>query len=142
MSGGPGQSSLFSVFYENGPWKFRKNGFSKEEESKFKIELNPYSWNMFANMLYIDSPIGTGFSKASDAEKYVSTTDEVVSYVETFLAKFLDEHPKFKGRDFYIAGKSYSGRFVAALTRRLLAKEFDLNLKGIAIGNGDIDPYT
>ena len=57
LTGGPGCSSEVALLYENGP--FRLN------EQK-QIERNPYSWNNFANLLYVDQPIGTGFSKGGE----------------------------------------------------------------------------
>ena len=39
-----GCSSELAMLYENGPYKFDKNG---------KLVLNPYSWNTNANVLYV-----------------------------------------------------------------------------------------
>ena len=51
LTGGPGCS--LAIFYENGPFKINDN---------LTLKLNPYSWNTNANMLYVDQPVGTGYS--------------------------------------------------------------------------------
>lgn len=56
LNGGPGCSSLLGMVYENGPFVF--------EEGTSKFMINPYSWNLKANLLYITSPGGVGFSKS------------------------------------------------------------------------------
>lgn len=55
LTGGPGCSSELAVFYENGPMRL-ENG---------QAVKNDISWNNKANLLYLDNPIGTGFSKGS-----------------------------------------------------------------------------
>ena len=68
--------SQIGLFQENGPCHF-VNGSSTPS-------LNPYSFNSVANMLYVDQPIGTGFSygtddAASTAHVYDIRTGGVVS---------------------------------------------------------------
>ncbi|KAF7556320.1 hypothetical protein G7Z17_g1569 [Cylindrodendrum hubeiense] len=53
LNGGPGASSMFGLFTENGPCYINRNLTS---------EPNPWSWNKDYNMLYIDQPVQTGFS--------------------------------------------------------------------------------
>jgi len=55
MNGGPGCSSLLSMFMAHGPWRFKPNSTL--------LERNEYSWNRHANMLYLESPVGTGFTQ-------------------------------------------------------------------------------
>jgi carboxypeptidase C (cathepsin A) len=55
LNGGPGCSSMIGLFQENGPCTFNNVSGSTPV-------LNPNSWNNYANMLYVDQPIGTGFS--------------------------------------------------------------------------------
>jgi cathepsin A (carboxypeptidase C) len=62
----------------------------------------------------------------------------------TFLKGFVEQNPEFAGRDFYITGESYAGHYVPAISHYLLFNEtgVDLNLKGLAIGNGLTDPFA
>ncbi|KAJ3021280.1 hypothetical protein HKX48_008834 [Thoreauomyces humboldtii] len=53
LQGGPGASSMYSVFQESGPCHILRDGTA---------ELNPWSWNQEANMIYLDQPVGAGFS--------------------------------------------------------------------------------
>ena len=54
LSGGPGASSVFALFTENGPCNFSKGATTPE--------ANPWSWNKEYNLLYVDQPVQTGFS--------------------------------------------------------------------------------
>ncbi|MEI6791420.1 MAG: hypothetical protein WCK42_09600, partial [Myxococcaceae bacterium] len=53
LNGGPGSSSLLGFLYEQGPYIVTP---------ALTVEANPFSWNDKVNMLYIDQPLGTGFS--------------------------------------------------------------------------------
>lgn len=54
MNGGPGSSSMIGLMQENGPCTVNADSNS--------TELNPWSWNNYVNMLYIDQPNQVGFS--------------------------------------------------------------------------------
>ena len=54
LNGGPGASSLGGLLYENGPFSINDDGET--------LRRNPFSWNQHANMLYLESPVGVGFS--------------------------------------------------------------------------------
>ena len=54
LGGGPGFSSIISATFENGPCIVGVDSNS--------TMLNPYSWNNNANIIYLDSPVMTGFS--------------------------------------------------------------------------------
>ncbi|WPH00639.1 Hypothetical protein R9X50_00346900 [Acrodontium crateriforme] len=100
LNGGPGCSSLIGLFQENGPCHFRPGATEPI--------LNRYSWNTYANMLYVDQPIGTGFSYGDD------TTDSTLTaapYVWTLLQAFYSHFPHYKNRDFGIFTESYGGHY-------------------------------
>ena len=132
LTGGPGCASEVALFYENGPYQFNEDS---------TLKSNPYSWNAVSNLLYVDQPIGTGFSKGGVHDARSET--EVAEDMAQMLRGFLVQNPEFEGRDFYITGESYAGHYVPAISHYLVneASDVNLNLKGIAIGNGLTDPY-
>ena len=61
LNGGPGASSIFGNFLENGPLQISQNGTG--QNASYTITNNPLgSWADAATMVYVDQPIGTGFS--------------------------------------------------------------------------------
>jgi len=64
--------------------------------------------------------------------------------MELFIKGFLEENPDFLGRDFYITGESYAGHYIPAISYHFVKNVPDLgvNFKGMAIGNGWVDPYV
>jgi vitellogenic carboxypeptidase-like protein len=56
INGGPGASSLFGLFLENGPLRIMKS------DDDINILYQEDSWLEAGNLLYIDNPVGSGFS--------------------------------------------------------------------------------
>jgi cathepsin A (carboxypeptidase C) len=135
LTGGPGCASEIALFYENGPYQFEDDGKT--------LKSNPYSWNSHANLLYVDQPVGTGFSHAGLT--HLSTNEEeIAENMAQFMIKFLAKYPQLEGKDFYITGESYAGHYIPAITHNFVFKhkeDLNINFKGMAIGNGLVDPY-
>ncbi|KAH8506724.1 hypothetical protein H0E87_013502 [Populus deltoides] len=127
LNGGPGCSSIGAgAFCEHGPFK----------PSGEILLKNDYSWNKEANMLYLESPAGVGFSYSSNDSFYTYVTDEITAQDNlVFLERWFDEFPEYKGRDFFITGESYAGHYVPQLATLIVQSKAKFNLKGIAIGN-------
>jgi len=83
LTGGPGCASEIALFYENGPYQFNTDGKT--------LKSNPSSWNSNANLLYVDQPVGTGFSKG--ASKLDRNEDQVAEDMAAFMIKFLEKYP-------------------------------------------------
>jgi len=137
LTGGPGCSSELAIFYENGPFKIIDD----------KVTTNPHAWNENANLLYIDQPVGTGFSKAAKIWDLKTNETAIAADMAETISKFLVLHPEFVQREFYITGESYAGHYIPALGHFLHTHKDedylkDLNLKGVAIGNGLVDPLN
>ena len=91
---------MIGLFQENGPCHF-VNGQTTPS-------LNPYSFNSYANMLYIDQPIGVGFSYGTDS---VTSTVTAAPYVWKLLQAFYAQFPQYENRNFGIFTESYGGHY-------------------------------
>eukprot|EP01133_Synstelium_polycarpum_P015745 gene15745-18707_t len=136
LTGGPGCSSELAVFYENGPWKLNED---------LTTSPNPYSWNKVANVLYVDSPVGTGFSYVTNPDGYATNEDEVAANLYSMLTQFYAAHPKYANLPFYVFGESYAGHYVPAFSYYIYTmnqNQFNtkINLKGMAVGNAMVYP--
>ncbi|CAK9147525.1 unnamed protein product [Ilex paraguariensis] len=141
LNGGPGCSSLaYGAMQELGPFRVHSDG-----KTLFK---NRFAWNHAANVLFLESPAGVGFSYSnttSDYEKGGDKRTAADNYV--FLLNWLERFPEYKKRDFYISGESYAGHYVPELAHTILhhnkkANTSLINLKGIIIGNAVINDET
>lgn len=70
--------------------------------------LNEYSWNTYSNMLYVDQPIGVGFSYGTDS---ATSTITAAEYVWAFLQNFYAAFPTYESRDFALFTESYGGHY-------------------------------
>ncbi|XVF46256.1 hypothetical protein PTKIN_Ptkin03bG0013200 [Pterospermum kingtungense] len=136
LTGGPGCSSELALFYENGPFHFSKN---------LSLLWNDYGWDKASNILFVDQPTGTGFSYTTDDSDIRHDEKGVSNDLYDFLQEFFKQHPQYVKNDFYITGESYAGHYIPAFAARVhqgnKAKEgIQVNLKGLAIGNGLTDP--
>uniref|UniRef100_A0A7C9FLW6 Carboxypeptidase n=1 Tax=Opuntia streptacantha TaxID=393608 RepID=A0A7C9FLW6_OPUST len=103
LNGGPGCSSIaYGMAEEIGPFHIRKDGKS--------VYLNRHSWNKVANVLFLDSPAGVGFSYSNTSSDLHTNGDKRTAQDNLkFLLGWFEQFPQYKGRDFYIAGESYGG---------------------------------
>ncbi|CAD5217188.1 unnamed protein product [Bursaphelenchus xylophilus] len=131
LNGGPGCSSFFGTIVENGPFRLDPG-----DDVELVLKENPHAYNTFANVLYLESPAGVGFSVNENPD---FANDDNTTAIDnlTFLKAFLEVHTNFKGRDFYISGFSYAGAYVPTLAEKVLeaGDSLALKLKGLAMGN-------
>ncbi|CDP11023.1 unnamed protein product [Coffea canephora] len=139
LNGGPACSSIaFGEAEEIGPFRPTADGKS--------VYLNPYAWNQVANIIFVESPAGTGFSYSNTSSDLYNTGDRSTGKDNlAFILGWLERFPQYKGRDFYLLGESYGGHFVPQLSTLIIrhnkAAAKKINFKGILIGNVLIDDY-
>lgn len=134
LTGGPGCGGEMSIFYENGPWHVNDD---------LTLRKNPYSWNEVANVIYVDQPLGSGFSSTQKPENRARDQDDVNEALYLFLQNFMEKYPEYKGRNFYVAGESYAGHYVPGITAYIISQNNpDMNIISSAIGNGWVNPRT
>ncbi|KAL0334949.1 UNVERIFIED_CONTAM: Serine carboxypeptidase-like 1 [Sesamum radiatum] len=84
LTGGPGCSGFSGLIYEIGPLAFDVEAFDGSLPS---LIINPYSWTKIANIIFIDSPVGTGFSYANTSQPYNNSDSKSAQYNYSFLRK-------------------------------------------------------
>ncbi|CAD5224598.1 unnamed protein product [Bursaphelenchus okinawaensis] len=135
LNGGPGCSSIGGLLAEYGPFYVTKDGSALVE--------NIFAWNREFNVLFLESPIGVGFSyKTGDPLQYSTGDDETAELNLHALSDFfLRVQTRYRRRKWFLSGESYAGIYIPTLTELVLEaisrKQFpNARFQGIAIGNG------
>jgi len=137
LQGGPGASSLYGLFTENGPFSVSK---------KLKLVKRPYSWHLNHHLIYIDNPVGTGFSFTDNDLGYAKNEVDVGENLYRALSQFFTIFDELKPLPFFVTGESYGGKYVPAISYTIHTKNKNapadkkINLSGLTIGNGLCDP--
>ncbi|KAI9688577.1 MAG: Cell death protease [Bathelium mastoideum] len=136
LNGGPGCSSEDGALMEVGPYRVNGDG---------SLGYNNGSWDEFANLLFVDNPVGTGFSYV-DTNSYIHELQTMASQMITFLDKWFEVFPEYMHDDIYLAGESYAGQHIPYIAKAILDRNSKpgvtdpWNLSGMLIGNGWISP--
>jgi vitellogenic carboxypeptidase-like protein len=131
LQGGPGSSSIqIGLLNELGPFRL---------DSNLNLVDNPYTWNKDYHVLFIDQPVGTGYSFTGTGG-YATTGQELARDLYTALTQFFKLYPAYSKNDFYVFGESYGGKYVPYIASHILQQGSVIPLKGIGIGNGISDP--
>ncbi|CAN0905748.1 Serine carboxypeptidase-like 17 [Linum grandiflorum] len=109
LTGGPGCSAFSALAYEIGPIYFEVKEYNGSLPS---LVLNPNSWTHVASIIFLDMPVGTGFSYATTDEASQSGDFLQIQQADQFFRKWLIEHPEFISNQVYVGGDSFSGLIV------------------------------
>ncbi|KAJ8687305.1 hypothetical protein QAD02_023099 [Eretmocerus hayati] len=137
LQGGPGATSLFGLFTENGPFSVTRNQ---------TLKTRKYSWNVNHNVIYIDNPVGTGYSFTENDLGYAVNETDVGRDMHTALVQFFNLFHELQPNEFFVTGESYAGKYVPSVSHAIkdynIKAKIKINLQGLAIGNGLSDPYN
>ncbi|KAI9360774.1 Alpha/Beta hydrolase protein, partial [Zopfochytrium polystomum] len=138
FNGGPGCSSMDGVFLENGP-------FHVTPESK--VVMKKFSWIQAATVVFVDQPLGTGYSTYDQTPGTfgapAKTLEQVTSYLRTFMNGFYTVFPHLLNSDVYFGGESYAGVYIPYFATSITSSGSNwppMSMKGLIIGNGWMDP--
>ncbi|KAI0075950.1 serine carboxypeptidase [Panus rudis PR-1116 ss-1] len=143
LNGGPGSSSMIGLFQELGPCRINNDSST--------VSLNPYAWNEVANVLFIDQPVGVGFSHGTTT---VGTSQQAAADTWKFLQFFFADSrfSKFQKNDFAIWTESYGGHYGPTFADYFLQQNaaiakgsisgIPINLKVLGVGDGLTDPLS
>ena len=144
-NGGPGSSSFWGFFLENGPYEVG-NGASYETLDPGTVTARPMGWNTQANYLIFEHPLTVTLSFPNN-EANVPT--DVKSGIEQFyqaLQSFMDKHPELRDSPLLLAGESYGGTYVPllanAISQGMKAGDKAINLVGQILISGWVNPLV
>eukprot|EP01031_Cornospumella_fuschlensis_P032318 gene32318-39085_t len=131
-NGGPGCSGLLGLFTEFGPWR---------PTSNTTVERNPFSWTRLANIVFLEQPVGVGFSYTLE-EGLIDNFNDFRAAQDNLLVikKFYEKFPERVGQDFYLSSESYGGHYIPHWTLQVLndASSLKQYFRGYLVGN----PFT
>lgn len=108
LTGGPGMPSTgYGNFIEIGA---------------LDMDLKPrnHTWVKYCNILFIDSPVGVGYSYLANNETNTATNvEEIGKDLVTFLQLFLKGNKNFESVPLYIFGESYGGKVTVEFAYQL-----------------------
>ncbi|KAL6615448.1 hypothetical protein ACP70R_037718 [Stipagrostis hirtigluma subsp. patula] len=137
LTGGHRCSVFSGLAYEIGPVRFVVAPYNG---SLPRLRYDPNTWTKVSHILFVDSPVGAGFSFSKHPKGY--EVGDVLSSLQLheFLIKWFSDHPEYLVNPFYIGGDSYAGKLVPFLTQKISegieARRWPLlNLKGYLVGN-------
>jgi len=99
---------MLGLMMENGPFRWLPGTYAPV--------VNPWSWNRLAHVVYVDQPIGTGYSTGPITS---NDQDDVARDFAQFWRRFIDTFGLFGSR-VYFSGESYAGMYVPYIAGHML----------------------
>jgi carboxypeptidase C (cathepsin A) len=94
LQGGPGASSQFGAFTEIGPIRITSD----------RIYEFGKSWNIMGHTVFIDQPLGVGFSYNDKTKPLVNSARQAADHLLNFLSNLYKQWPALKTSPLYITG--------------------------------------
>lgn len=136
VQGGPGSPFFLTLFIENGPLVVAADNNN--------VTAREYAWTRNYHLLYIDSPVGTGYSFTNDTRGLATTFDMVANESYNFLQQFFTLFSEYQDNEFYLTGSSFGGQFISAIGYKIHQERGRalMNFKGLSIGAPVVDPKS
>ncbi|KAG0688195.1 Cell death protease, partial [Pichia californica] len=133
LNGGPGCSSMDGALLEIGPLRIK---------DKNSIIWND-GWFNVADLIFIDQPIGTGFSIKMSNDEFESglldSSNHLIKFIDNYFNIFTENYNKYDS--IIIAGESYAGQYIPHLARLMKdSNRYSNKLSALLLGNAWLDP--
>ncbi|KAK4358647.1 hypothetical protein RND71_020876 [Anisodus tanguticus] len=132
LQGGPGASGVgIGNFEEVGP---------------LDTNLKPRNstWLRKADLLFVDNPVGVGYSYVEDNKLFVKTDVEAATDLTTLLIKNFNRNQTLQQSPLYIVAESYGGKYAVTLAlsalKAIQSGKLKLKLGGVVLGDSWISP--
>lgn len=139
-NGGPGSSSFWGFFLENGPYEITS-------ASKPELKEREQGWNNHANYMIFEHPLSVMLSFDVDENDIPATVEEGIQQYYQALINFIELHPEIANNPIILAGESYAGTYLPLLSKAILDGNeknngTKLDLKATVLLDAWVDPYT
>ncbi|XP_065281365.1 probable serine carboxypeptidase CPVL isoform X1 [Dermacentor albipictus] len=138
LQGGPGAPSMMGALVEHGPLRAAADGTAT---------FRAHTWAQEASVVYVDQPVGTGFSHSHDGVDnhwYCANASDAAADLYEFMGQFCVIFAAECHRaDFFIAAESYAAKFAIALATmmKMMRDEDSLpRLSGLVLASPFVDP--
>ncbi|CAN7121072.1 unnamed protein product [Brassica rapa subsp. narinosa] len=111
LTGGPGCSSICGFLFANANIFFLDKGE--------RLVTNFIMLSSVANILYLESPAGSGYSYAKTRRAAETSDTKQIHQIDQFLRSWFVDHPEFISNSFYVGGDSYSGKIVPGVVQQI-----------------------
>lgn len=139
-NGGPGSSSFWGFFLENGPYEI-------VSASTPSLAVREQGWNHFANYLMFEQPLSVMLSFDASSEDLPANVHEGTQQYYQALLNFLQLHPEIAQNPIILAGESYAGTYLPLLAQAIVdgnarGMSPQIDLKAVTLLDAWVDPYV
>ncbi|XP_050689000.1 retinoid-inducible serine carboxypeptidase-like isoform X2 [Eriocheir sinensis] len=132
LQGGPGASGVgYGNFMELGPYDINGN-------------LREYAWTKKANVMFVDNPVGTGYSYVEDSSQLATDNAMIAADLVTLIKEVFSSHTHMQVMPFYVFAESYGGKmtvdFALEFDKAIKNGEVVSDFRGVGLGDSWISP--
>ncbi|GAB2234777.1 hypothetical protein Droror1_Dr00004042 [Drosera rotundifolia] len=132
LQGGPGASGVgIGNFQEIGPWDT-------------SLKPRNSTWLKVADLIFVDNPVGTGFSFVEEPDALVKTDEQAAADLTKALMKIFNHRPALQKSPLYLVAESYGGKYAVTTAlcalRAIDAGILNVTFGGVALGDSWISP--
>jgi len=142
-NGGPGSSSFWGFFLENGPYEV---SIAEGPEPVMTVTARKHAWNQYVNYMIFEHPLSVTISFAKD-EQVPKTVEQGMEEYYQALLNFLAKHPEIAKNPIILAGESYAGTYLPPLAKLIVAGNAKaghttIDLRGTVLLDAWVDPWV